>query len=50
MGLSRQDLTIEYTTAKQAQEAAQAQAQAEQQKTSLENAKTEAEINKMTAE
>lgn len=47
MGLSRQDLTIEYTTAKQAQEAAQAQAQAEQQKTSLENAKTQAEIDQI---
>lgn len=50
MGLSRQDLTIEFTTAQQAQEAAQATAQAQAEKAALENAKLEAETGRIGAD
>lgn len=48
-GISRQDLTMEYTAGKSAQEQAQASAQAEQEKAALEALKTQSEINKNQA-
>lgn len=48
-GISRQDLTMEYTAGKSAKEQAQASAQAEQEKAALEALKTQSEIDKNQA-
>ncbi len=48
-GISRQDLTMEYTAGKSSQEAAQATAKAEQEKAALEALKTQSEIDKNQA-
>ncbi len=49
-GYDRDDLIIAYNELKAQQDAATATAQAASEKSGLENAKTQAEINKMTAE
>lgn len=49
-GISRQDLTVEYTAGKSAQEAAQSKLQAEQEKAALEALKTQSEIDKNQAD
>lgn len=49
-GISRQDLTMEYTAGKSAQEQAQASAQAAQEKAALEALKTQSEIDKNQAD
>lgn len=48
-GISRQDLTMEYTAGKSVQEQAKASAQAEQEKAALEALKTQSEIDKNQA-
>lgn len=49
-GISRQDLSLEYTSGKSAQEAAQAKLQAEQEKAALDALKTQSEIDKNQAD